>query len=145
MVNDTESFSRTGTKFVASALIKNQDKMLLVRRTDYDVWEIPGGGIEFGESPEQAALREVEEETGLKVDIKNIIDSVSVTFDSSKDKTKRHIVVIAYECDYCGGEVVLNEEHSEYKWMSACDALKIENLALGMKHLLEKWNQKNFK
>ena len=45
------------------------DKALLIQRRDIPVWVLPGGGIDPGESPEDAACREMEEETGLKVEI----------------------------------------------------------------------------
>ncbi len=45
------------------------EKSLLIQRRDIPVWVLPGGGIDPGESPELAACREMEEETGLKVEI----------------------------------------------------------------------------
>lgn len=44
-------------------------KVLLLKRRDIPVWVLPGGGIEEGETPEAAALREAEEETGLKLEL----------------------------------------------------------------------------
>jgi 8-oxo-dGTP pyrophosphatase MutT (NUDIX family) len=56
----------------AIGIIFNQDRseILLVRRRDVPVWVLPGGGIEEGEAPEVACLREVFEETGLHVRIR---------------------------------------------------------------------------
>lgn len=48
---------------------KTRSKLLLVRRKDIPVWVLPGGGIDERESPEQAAIRETLEETGLQVKI----------------------------------------------------------------------------
>lgn len=44
----------------------SKDKVLLIKRRDIPVWVLPGGGMHQEETPEQAALRETEEETGLK-------------------------------------------------------------------------------
>jgi len=46
---------------------KAKDQVLLIKRRDIPVWVLPGGGIDQGEAPEQAAVREAQEETGLKV------------------------------------------------------------------------------
>lgn len=50
-----------------------KDQILLVLRRDVDVWVFPGGGIDPGESPENAALREIEEETGIKASITRLV------------------------------------------------------------------------
>jgi 8-oxo-dGTP diphosphatase len=53
------------------AIIFDRDKkqLLLVKRRDVPVWVLPGGGIDPGETPEEAAIREVLEETGLRVSL----------------------------------------------------------------------------
>jgi len=48
---------------------KDRSQILLIKRRDVPVWVLPGGGIDTGESPENAVVREMEEETGLKVKI----------------------------------------------------------------------------
>jgi 8-oxo-dGTP diphosphatase len=55
----------------AIGIIFQQDKrtVLLIKRHDVPIWVLPGGGIESGESPEEAVVREVWEETGLRVTI----------------------------------------------------------------------------
>lgn len=47
----------------------SKSEVLLTRRRDVPIWVLPGGGIEEGESPEEALIREVSEETGLQVSI----------------------------------------------------------------------------
>lgn len=54
---------------IAIVLNDDQSSVLLTQRRDVPVWVLPGGGVEDGESPEEALLREVQEETGLVVDI----------------------------------------------------------------------------
>lgn len=59
------------TRISAYGLVTDHDHLLLCRLSDRvpeaGMWTLPGGGIEFGEHPEQAMVREVEEETGLIV------------------------------------------------------------------------------
>jgi 8-oxo-dGTP pyrophosphatase MutT (NUDIX family) len=50
-------------------LTHDKSEVLLVKRRDLPIWVLPGGGIECGESPQEALIREVEEETGLTVSI----------------------------------------------------------------------------
>ena len=54
-------------------------KVLLIKRRDIPVWVLPGGGIDAGESPESAACREMEEETGFRVEIVRKIAEYSPT------------------------------------------------------------------
>jgi len=56
--------------FTASALIKNDNnEVLLVFHKKLNVWLYPGGHIEFNETPDEAVIREVKEETGLEIEI----------------------------------------------------------------------------
>lgn len=51
----------------AYGVVQDGNKVLLILRCDTPVWVIPGGGIEDGETPEEACVRELKEETGLDV------------------------------------------------------------------------------
>ena len=48
----------------------DQDRIVLIRRRDNDLWALPGGGMELGESIVDTAVREVKEETGLDVEVR---------------------------------------------------------------------------
>lgn len=47
------------------ALVVRNDKILMIKNTSFNRWELPGGGIEKNETPEDAAIRELKEECGL--------------------------------------------------------------------------------
>ncbi|MBF0208465.1 MAG: NUDIX hydrolase [Oligoflexia bacterium] len=51
------------------AFCKDRKQIVMVKRRDVPIWVIPGGGIEKGESPETAAVRETKEESGFNVKI----------------------------------------------------------------------------
>ena len=55
------------------AILDENHRLLLTRREDFDVWCLPGGGVEPGETLTQAARREAEEETGLQVRLTHLV------------------------------------------------------------------------
>lgn len=63
---------------------ENKEKILLVKRCDVPIWVLPGGGIDENEPPEQAGIREVFEESGLKIAINRKIAEYSPINNLSK-------------------------------------------------------------
>ncbi len=101
------------TRISAYGLIYTDREMLLCRISDQlpefeGRWTLPGGGIEFGESPEDAMVREVKEETGLRVDADGIafIDSIVIP----KAEEDFHGIGIVYEARLRGTEMIISEE-----------------------------------
>lgn len=58
-----------------TVLVSSDQKILLVKRRDYPIWDLPGGQIETFESHEEAAIREAQEETGFVIEIDKQIGS----------------------------------------------------------------------
>lgn len=57
----------------AAGIIIKDDKILMVKEKESLCWSIPSGGVEKNESPEQACIREVWEETGFKTEVKKVL------------------------------------------------------------------------
>ncbi len=89
----------------AAAVVFDDEKrnVLLVKRRDVPVWVLPGGGIDLGESPEDAAVREVQEESGLEV---RIVRKVAVYTPTGRLSSETHL----FECAVLSGEPRVSDE-----------------------------------
>ena len=97
----------------AYALIREADRILLCRLSREiprwaGSWTLPGGGVEFGEPPEVTVVREVEEETGLRIALRSIAGIDTIVDRSGADDF--HGVRIIYHADIVGG--ALRDEKS---------------------------------
>lgn len=131
--------------FAVKALIFFGERFLLVRRgagarKDYHgYWELPGGRLEFGESPEQALRREIFEETKLNFDPIRLIGTWSF-----KKAPNTQLVGVIYLCLASANNVCLSSEHDAYQWImpSEIDDYKIsEHLLVSM----VRWDWVNLK
>lgn len=98
----------------ACAIVINSSSILLVK--ERGAYHLPGGGIEIGEQPEAAAIREVKEETGLKVSNPRLIESNSGYFTWKDylhgDKLYHyHVIMLYFQCDFVSGEI--NYKHQD--------------------------------
>ncbi len=91
-------------------IIRDGDKVLLTKREDFEVWCVPGGGIDAHETFTEAAIRETKEETGLDVRIKRLVGVYS--------RPSENCYNLAYEAEVVGGEIlrVLPREVIEIGW-----------------------------
>lgn len=94
---------------VKAALVDGDRVCLLLNERDQ--WELPGGRLEAGESPEACLAREVREETGLEVSVDGLLDARF--FQPAPEK---QIFVVVYRCSRLAGELVISSEHREGRW-----------------------------
>ncbi|MFQ5576840.1 MAG: NUDIX domain-containing protein [Anaerolineae bacterium] len=103
----------------ANAIIFNaKGQVLLTRRSDNGQWCAPGGHLDFGESIEQAAIREAREETGLTVEIERLSGMYNVHYPAHifPERKGRAIFMVAFRCRIVDGTLTLNEEVTEFGW-----------------------------
>lgn len=107
-------------------VIVHESRVLLVRRSnppDAGFWGFPGGKIEAGETIEQAALREVNEETGLRV-IYQSTDVPLEAFDyNAAGELLYHYLLIPIICAWQGGEPTAASDVFEARWFDAAALL----------------------
>lgn len=97
---------------IAGAIFSpDRTQILLIKRRDVPVWVLPGGGIEKNESPENAVIREIFEETGFTVKIKRL---VGLYIPINRLAKVTHL----YECHILHGEAILSSETSGIQFFS---------------------------
>ncbi len=104
-------------QLAVSAAIFRDGKVLLVRRArspGKGFYSLPGGRVEFGESLQLALAREVDEETGLRIDIVGLAGWREVLPGGPGDG---HYVIISFAARWTAREPVLNDEHDDFKWL----------------------------
>ena len=100
-----------------SAFVRDQKgRFLLMRRSgdsDYcpGLWELPGGKVDPGETPEQALRREVQEETGLSIALEKFVGQAEFTAKGKK------CMMYFWTVEITGGRIRLSEENQDYDWL----------------------------
>lgn len=115
----------------AAVAIIEDKRILLLRRRDNGKWTMPGGTLEFGETLTACALREIKEETGLEIEIADIIGTYTdpdVRIEYSDGEVRREFTIV-YAGAVKGGRVSLDEESSAYQWVDLSDAQALDMAA----------------
>lgn len=120
---------------IARALILKEDNILMVKqyvqRGDI-VWTFPGGGIEAGETPEEACIREVKEETGYVIAITDLL--------YQKEDNYTFIAEITGGELYLDGSLKENADLVDIAWVSVDDSEKFDHITRPLlKRILKKF------
>jgi molecular chaperone GrpE len=118
----------------AKAVILKEGKVLLLKRASGHIrsagmYDFPGGAVERGEKISDGLKREVKEETGLEVEVRQVISVADSEKEYSLDgkggkMTKVFTKCIGFLAYYKSGEIRLSDEHQSYEWLSVDDAIK---------------------
>jgi 8-oxo-dGTP diphosphatase len=112
---------RPKPELAVSAAIFRDGKVLLVRRAGppaKGLWTLPGGRVEVGERLVDAVTREVMEETGLTIDVIGLAGYRESILPDAVGDRGRHFVILPFAARWVAGEVALNDELDDSRWLS---------------------------
>lgn len=108
-------------RLAASIACFRDGKVLIARRgkaPSRGLWSLPGGGVEFGETTQEAAIRELLEETGVSAKIVGLAEVVEAISRDESGAPFAHAVIFAYAGTWTEGESTLSEEAEAVTWIS---------------------------
>jgi len=118
MKKQMKKFKKSMTPYVAvDAVVERKNKLLLIQRSDnlYGTkFAFPGGFVKWGETVESAAVREVEEETGAKI---KVVEILGVYSHPERDK-RGHVITIPFVANFVKGSLRSSKETVSARWMS---------------------------
>ena len=98
-------------------LIRDRSGKILIVKSPLRGWEFPGGMVERAESPLVALMREILEESGVAVTVRELAGIYT--------NLERDIVKLDFRCDYRSGELATSEESVEVGWFSPQEAVRM--------------------
>lgn len=130
-------YSGIAEAVAAPVIVNNQGELLLIKSHKWgDKYLIPGGHIEVGETIFEAAKREGEEETGLKLEPQYCVNVGELIYDPDYHR-KAHLIYFHVVCKVISGEVKLDgKELKDFTWVNPQKALDL-NFVAGVKKSIE--------
>ena len=120
MPNEMSRTYPTRPYLAVSAAIFRHGRVLIVRRARppaHGLYTLPGGGVELGETLEEAVVREVREETALEVQPVALAGYRQAIARDPQGGVARHFVILPFAARWLSGEISLNEELAEAHWL----------------------------
>ncbi len=113
---------------VGAVAIRNANILLVKRAFEPGAgkWSIPGGLVELGEKLSEACAREMHEETGIEIEVLELINVFDMVDRDDSGKVKYHFVLVDFLTKPIGGEERPSAEVSEMKWVTRDEARKMD-------------------
>jgi 8-oxo-dGTP diphosphatase len=112
----------------ASIAVFRGDVVLLVKRARAPwrgLWSLPGGSLEVGEDPREAALREVREETGIDPVLEGLLDTIEITAKCGGGEVVTYLLEVFYG-RYAGGSLQPGSDAAEAQWFALSGLEKLD-------------------
>jgi 8-oxo-dGTP pyrophosphatase MutT (NUDIX family) len=129
----------------AVLIVDEENRLLLMKRSDSGCWGPPGGAVEPGEVVEIAARREAREETGLdvqKMEMFGVFSGPELYYKYPNGDEVYNVTIVYLSRDVCG-EIRLNGEHVAWDWFSMSELPG--DISPPIQPVLEKFKQQNRK
>ena len=126
-------------RVAVGAVVFNEDKVLLVLRGKPPAesqWAIPGGCIELGETLQEAAQREILEETGIVIQAGKPVYTFDVVERDKNGRIRFHYVIVDLAAEYISGKIRAGDDAADVKWLSSED-LRYQNVSAATRKLLK--------
>jgi ADP-ribose pyrophosphatase YjhB (NUDIX family) len=116
---DARSYPQRPYLAVSAAILRD-GKVLAVRRARnpaINLYTMPGGVVEIGETLTEAVMREVREETALEIEPVALAGHREAILRDALGKVERHFIILCFAARWRSGEVVLNDELDDARWL----------------------------
>ncbi len=127
-MNDPRAYPERPILAVSAAILR-AGKVLVVRRARkpaLNLFTLPGGGVETGETLLEAVTREVREETQLVIEPVALAGHREAIVRDAQGRVERHFVILCFAARWLSGEPVLNEELDQARWLEPAEVGKLK-------------------
>ena len=120
---DERTYPQRPVLAVSAAIIRD-GKVLIVRRARkpaFNLYSLPGGVVEVGESLADAVVREAREETSLDIEPVAVAGHREAIMRDKEGRIERHFVILSFASRWLKGEPVLNSELDDARWVDPAE------------------------
>jgi 8-oxo-dGTP diphosphatase len=137
-INNTNGRYPDCPRVAVGAVVFKGDEVLLVLRGKppaENQWAVPGGCVELGETLQEAAQREILEETGIEIQAGNPVYTFDAVERDQNGRIRFHYVIVDLAAEYISGEIRAGDDAADVRWIKSED-LQYQNVSATTRKLL---------